>query len=130
MDVSLIRDKPAGRQPITTSVLPLSRLDDVVAGVHRALSTGTKIYWVCPLVEESEALDLAAAVERWESLSQAFPGKVGLVHGKMKATEKDTVLAQFIQGPIDILVATTVIEVGVDVSAASIMIIEHAERFG
>lgn len=130
MEVSLIRDKPTGRHPIDTKVLPLSRLDEVVAGVGRALRTDTKIYWVCPLIEESEALDLAAAVERWEALSQIFPGKVGLVHGKLKAAEKDAAMDQFIHGGIDILISTTVIEVGVDVPAASIMIIEHAERFG
>lgn len=130
MDVSIIRDKPAGRLPIDTKVIPLSRLEEVVEGVGRALQTGTKIYWVCPLIEESEAIDLAAAVERFEALSQKFPGKVGLVHGKLKADEKDTVMNQFINGSIDILIATTVIEVGVDVPTASIMIIEHAERFG
>lgn len=130
MDVSLIRDKPLGRQPIVTKVLPLSRLAEVVDGVGRALDKGSKIYWVCPLVEESEVLDLAAAVERWETLSQVFPGKVGLVHGKMKAVEKDAVMDQFVNGSLDVLVATTVIEVGVDVPAAAIMIIEHAERFG
>lgn len=130
MDISIIRDKPAGRLPIDTKALPLSRMDEVVAGIGRALASKTKIYWVCPLIEESEALDLAAAVERWEALSGLFPGKVGLVHGKLKAVEKDAVMDQFINGPIDILIATTVIEVGVDVPAASVMVIEHAERFG
>ena len=130
MDISIIRDKPAGRLPIDTKALPLSRMDEVVAGIGRALASKTKIYWVCPLIEESEALDLAAAVERWEALSSLFPGKVGLVHGKLKAVEKDAVMDQFINGPIDILIATTVIEVGVDVPAASVMVIEHAERFG
>lgn len=130
MDVSIIKDKPAGRQPIDTKVLPLSRLNEVVEGVERALKTRTKIYWVCPLIDESEALDLAAAVERYEALCQKFPGKVGLVHGKLKADEKDAVMDQFINGSVDILIATTVIEVGVDVPAASIMIIEHADRFG
>lgn len=130
MDVSIIRDKPAGRQPVNTKVIPLSRLGEVVDGIERALKTGTKIYWVCPLIEESEATDLAAAMERWEALSQKFPGKAGLVHGKLKADEKDAIMNQFINGSVDILIATTVIEVGVDVPAASIMIIEHAERFG
>jgi len=130
MDISIIRDKPVGRLPIDTKVLPLSRMNEVVAGIGRALASQTKIYWVCPLIEESEALDMAAAVERWEALSQLFPGKVGLVHGKLKAAEKDAVMDQFINGPIDILIATTVIEVGVDVPAASVMVIEHAERFG
>lgn len=130
MDVSIIREKPAGRLPIDTKVLPLTRINEVIAGIGRALETGTKIYWVCPLIEESEALDLAAAVERWEALFHLYPGKVGLVHGRLKADEKDAVMEQFIHGPIDILIATTVIEVGVDVPAASIMVIEHAERFG
>jgi ATP-dependent DNA helicase RecG len=130
MDVSIIRDKPAGRLPIDTKVLPISRIEDVISGVGRALERSAKIYWVCPLIEESEAMDLAAAVERYQALSQKFPHKVGLVHGKLKADEKDAVMDQFINGSIDILIATTVIEVGVDVPAASIMIIEHAERFG
>jgi ATP-dependent DNA helicase RecG len=130
MEVSIIRDKPAGRQPIETKALPLDRLQEVVDGVGRALEMGAKIYWVCPLIEESEAIDLAAAVDRFEVLSQTFPGKVGLVHGKLKADDKEAIMHQFIDGPIDILIATTVIEVGVDVPSASIMIIEHAERFG
>lgn len=131
MDISLIPDKPAGRQAIDTKVIPLSRLAEVVAGVERAVKEGaSKIYWVCPLIEESEAIDLAAAVERWEALSQLLPGKVGLMHGKLKTEEKESVMEQFINGPVDILISTTVIEVGVDVPAASIMVIEHAERFG
>jgi ATP-dependent DNA helicase RecG len=130
MDISIIRDKPIGRLPIDTKVLPLSRMEEVVAGIGRALASQTKIYWVCPLIEESEAMDLAAAVERWEALSHLFPGKVGLIHGKLKAAEKDAVMDQFINGTVDILIATTVIEVGVDVPAASVMVIEHAERFG
>jgi ATP-dependent DNA helicase RecG len=105
-------------------------MEEVVAGIGRALASQTKIYWVCPLIEESEAMDLAAAVERWEALSHLFPGKVGLIHGKLKAAEKDAVMDQFINGTVDILIATTVIEVGVDVPAASVMVIEHAERFG
>lgn len=130
MDFSIIRDKPAGRKPIETKVIPLNRIEEVVTGLERALQTGAKIYWVCPLIDESEAMDMAAAVERYEALSQKFPNRVGLVHGRLKPDEKDTVMSQFIDGPIDILIATTVIEVGVDVPSASIMIIEHAERFG
>ncbi|MBM3467882.1 MAG: ATP-dependent DNA helicase RecG [Alphaproteobacteria bacterium] len=130
MDFSFIQDKPLGRQPISTRVLPLSRLDEVITGIGRALSTGAKIYWVCPLIEESEALDLAAAVNRKDTLAQLFPGKVGLVHGKLKAEEKDAVMNKFINGSLNILIATTVIEIGVDVPDASIMVIEHAERFG
>lgn len=130
MDVSLIRDKPKGRQTIDTKVLPLSRLEDVILGIGRALETGVKVYWVCPLIEESEAMDLAAALERWQELVSRYPGKIGLVHGKLKPSEKDAIMEQFIDGSIDVLVATTVIEVGIDVLSASIMVIEHAERFG
>lgn len=130
MDVSKLPEKPPGRQPIDTRVLPNDRLSDVVEGVARALKDGRQIYWVCPLVAESEALDLAAAEERFDVLAHTFPGKVGLVHGQMKATDKDKVMAAFAAGDILVLVATTVIEVGVDVPKATIMVIEHAERFG
>lgn len=130
MDVSVLKEKPAGRQPISTKVMPISRLNEVIDALSRALHTNTKIYWVCPLVEESEVLDLAAAQERYANLSHLFGSRVGLVHGKMKAPDKDTVMDQFINGSVDILIATTVIEVGVDVPAATIMVIEHAERFG
>jgi len=106
------------------------RLDEVVQGVGRALARGTKIYWVCPLVEESEKIDLAAAEDRYAHLKALFGDRVGLIHGKMKGKEKDAVMEAFANGTVDILVATTVIEVGVDVPAASIMVIEHAERFG
>lgn len=130
MDVSILKDKPAGRQPITTKVMPITRLDEIVDALGRALETNAKIYWVCPLVEESEVLDLAAAEERYIHLKHLFGDRVGLVHGQMKAQEKDAVMDQFINGSVDILIATTVIEVGVDVPAATIMVIEHAERFG
>jgi ATP-dependent DNA helicase RecG len=130
MDVSIIREKPAGRQPVATLVLPLNRLDEVIGAIKRALTTQTKIFWVCPLVEESEKLNVSAAIERYESLKKIFGDRVGLVHGKMKVPEKDEVMDRFIRGNVDILIATTVIEVGVNVPAATIMIIEHAERFG
>ncbi|MFP6728830.1 MAG: ATP-dependent DNA helicase RecG [Alphaproteobacteria bacterium] len=130
MDVSKLTEKPAGRKPIDTRALPLSRLDQVVAAAQRALDGGAKVYWVCPLVEESETLDLAAASERFEALKALFGERVGLVHGRMKGPEKDAVMAAFSEGSVDLLVATTVIEVGVDVAAASVMVIEHAERFG
>jgi ATP-dependent DNA helicase RecG len=130
MDVSKLPDKPAGRQPIDTRVMPLSRIDDIVAGLSRSLATGQRAYWVCPLVEESELVDMAAAQSRFEALREAFPDRVGLVHGRMKGAEKDAVMAAFKSGSISILVATTVIEVGVDVPEASIMVIENAERFG
>jgi ATP-dependent DNA helicase RecG len=133
MDISELRDKPAGRQPIDTRAVPNSRLEDVMDAVGRALSGGKLVYWICPLVEESEAegIDhLTNATERFESLQKRFGDRVGLVHGQMKGTEKDRVMAQFAAHEIGLLVATTVVEVGVDVPAATIMVIENAERFG
>ena len=130
MDVSPLTEKPPGRQPVDTRALSLERMAEVVNGVGRALERGAKVYWVCPLVEESEASDLAAARERFEDLTGRFGGRVGLVHGRMKGKEKDAVMAAFAEGPVDLLVATTVIEVGVDVPQATVMVIEHAERFG
>ncbi len=130
MDVSTLREKPAGRSPIETRAMPLERINEVVEGVGRAMAKGARVYWVCPLVEESEELDVAAAQDRFAELAQAFPGKVSLVHGRMKGPEKDAAMLGFQRGDTQILVATTVIEVGVDVPEASIMVIEHAERFG
>ena len=131
MDVSRLLEKPAGRLPVDTRVLPIDRLDDVTSAVRRALDTGGKVYWVCPLVEESEVLDVAAAEERFDTLKAAFgEPRVGLVHGRMKGKEKDAAMQAFAEGPPGVLVATTVIEVGVDVPDATVMVIEHAERFG
>ncbi|MDB5571024.1 MAG: ATP-dependent helicase RecG, partial [Hyphomicrobiales bacterium] len=130
MDVSTLREKPAGRSPIDTRAVPLERLDDVANGMARALNAGARVYWVCPLVEENEDLDVAAAQDRFETLRQMFGDVVGLVHGKMKGRDKDAAMEAFQRGETRILVATTVIEVGVDVPEASIMVIEHAERFG
>jgi ATP-dependent DNA helicase RecG len=130
MDVSELREKPAGRQPIDTRAVPNSRLDEVINAVGRALSGQKLVYWICPLVEESETVDVTDAEARFESLQARFGDKVGLVHGKMRGVEKDRVMAQFAAGDISLLVATTVVEVGVDVPAASIMVIENAERFG
>jgi ATP-dependent DNA helicase RecG len=130
MDVSELREKPAGRQPIDTRVLPASRLSEVFDAVGRALDAGKLVYWICPLVDESEKLDLTDAEQRFKSLQQRFGDKVGLVHGKMRAADKDRAMAQFAAHETGLLVATTVIEVGVDVPAASIMVIENAERFG
>ncbi|NVO13787.1 MAG: ATP-dependent DNA helicase RecG [Rhodoplanes sp.] len=130
MDVSELREKPAGRKPIDTRTIALDRLDDVVAAVGRALHDGRQVYWVCPLVEESETIDLAAAEDRFRDLSGVFGDTVGLVHGKMRGSEKDAAMARFSAGETTLLVATTVIEVGVDVPRASVMVIEHAERFG
>ncbi|HUQ35426.1 MAG TPA: ATP-dependent DNA helicase RecG [Aestuariivirga sp.] len=130
MDVSKLTEKPAGRLPIDTRVLPLERMDEVVAGLGRSIRNGQRAYWVCPLVEESELVDLAAAEDRFKHLEQKFPGRVGLIHGRLKGPAKDSVMADFKSGALDILVSTTVIEVGVDVPEASIMVIENAERFG
>ena len=130
METSKLTDKPAGRKPITTRVLPVDRIDELLHGLQRTLATGTQVYWVCPLVEESEKLDLAAADQRHAWLKGHFGDKVGLVHGRMKGEEKDAVMKSFSNGELGILVATTVIEVGVNVPNATIMVIEHAERFG
>ncbi|MGO9672997.1 MAG: ATP-dependent DNA helicase RecG, partial [Methylocella sp.] len=130
MDVSAIREKPKGRQPIETRALPLERSGDLIGRIGGAIASGAQAFWVCPLVEESELIDVAAAQERFEELRGVFGGDVGLVHGKMKAREKDAAMEAFATGATKILVATTVIEVGVDVPNASIMVIEHAERFG
>ncbi len=130
MDVSRIDEKPPGRKPIDTRVISNTRLHDVMMGLERTLKKGQRVYWVCPLVEESEALDLAAAEERYVSLQKIYGDQVGLVHGKMKGAEKDAVMERFQQGELTILVATTVIEVGVNVPEATVMVVEHAERFG
>jgi ATP-dependent DNA helicase RecG len=130
LDVSRLDEKPPGRQPITTRAIPLARLDEVVHAVGRSIEGGSRAYWVCPLVEESELIDAAAAEERHHHLASVFGSRVGLVHGRMKPAEKDAVMEEFKSGAIDILVATTVIEVGVDVPEATVMVIEHAERFG
>src|SRR4051812_894111 len=133
MDVSELREKPAGRQPIDTRTVPASRVDEVIEGVGRALKAGKRVYWICPLVEESEAEGiehLTNATKRFENLQKRFGDRIGLVHGQMKGAEKDRAMAQFASGEIGVLVATTVVEVGVDVPAASIMVIENAERFG
>lgn len=130
MDVSTLTEKPAGRKPIETRALPLERIDPLIDRLRAALAKGARAFWVCPLVEESEILDVAAAQERYADLKAIFGNRVGLVHGKMKSRDKETAMADFIAGRTLILVATTVIEVGVDVPQASIMVIEHAERFG
>ncbi|MCA1361874.1 ATP-dependent DNA helicase RecG [Bradyrhizobium sp. IC3069] len=133
MDISELREKPAGRQPIDTRAVPMSRIGEVMEGVGRALEAGKLVYWICPLVEESEAEGtehLTNATKRFETLQKRFGDRVGLVHGQMKGTEKDRVMAQFAAHDIGLLVATTVVEVGVDVPAATIMVIENAERFG
>lgn len=131
LDVSVIDELPPGRQPVTTKLIADSRRDQVVENVGRWVAEGRQAYWVCPLVEESEALDLQNAIDTCEQLQAALPQvRTGLVHGRLSAAEKDEVMAAFKADEIDLLVATTVIEVGVDVPNASLMVIEHAERFG
>jgi ATP-dependent DNA helicase RecG len=130
MDVSELREKPAGRQPIDTRAIPMSRLSEVMEAVGRAIDKGKRVYWIVPLVEESETVALTDAEQRFESLRERFADKVGLVHGKLRGVEKDRVMAQFVGGEVSLLVATTVVEVGVDVPAATVMVIENAERFG
>ena len=130
MDVSRLDEKPPGRKPIATRTVPLERFDEVVSGIARAIAGGAQVYWVCPLVAESEVLDIAAAEARYAELRARFGDSVGLVHGRLAAKDKDRVMAAFASGGLAILVSTTVIEVGVDVPKASIMIVEHAERFG
>lgn len=130
MDVSQITEKPPGRKPVDTRTIPLSRLDDVLDGVKRAAAKGEQVYWVCPLVEESEVLDLTAAEDRFETLKALLGDRVGIVHGRMSGADKDAVMERFYNGELSVLIATTVIEVGVNAPNATIMIIEHAERFG
>ena len=130
MDHSALDEKPPGRTPIDTRLVSLDRLDETVGAIGRAVEKGARVYWVCPLVEQSETLDVAAAEDRFGALAEVFPGRVGLVHGKMKGADKDAAVARFVSGETPILVATTVIEVGVNVPEATVMVIEHAERFG
>lgn len=130
MDVSKLTGKPAGRKPITTVTLPLERLSDLVERVRDAISKGGKAYWICPLVEDSAESDLMSAEQRHAHLQPMFGNRLGLVHGRMKSSEKAEAMAAFKAGETQLLVATTVIEVGIDVGDATIMVIEHAERFG
>jgi ATP-dependent DNA helicase RecG len=131
LDVTVLDELPPGRTPIKTRLVADSRRQNVVGFVKKYVEEGRQAYWVCPLIEESEALQLQTAQETWEALSGELSGlTVGLVHGRLKADEKQAVMAAFAAGAIDVLVATTVIEVGVDVPNASLMVIEHAERFG
>ncbi|HXP76272.1 MAG TPA: ATP-dependent DNA helicase RecG [Stellaceae bacterium] len=152
MEHSRLTEKPAGRQPIVTRAVPIARLEEVVAGVDRALSNGAKVYWICPQIDEPDENAIAAARrdyryqpptgsgwdpsaeravrERYAYLQERFGNRVGLVHGRMKSAEKDAAMESFAHGDTDVLVATTVIEVGVDVPNATIMVVENAERFG
>lgn len=130
LEVSRLMEKPPGRTPVTTAVVPLTRIGEVAARLKTALDAGAQAYWICPLVAESEAIDLAAAVDRADDLRRLLGVEVGLAHGQMPGAEREAVMADFADGRIPLLVATTVVEVGVDVPNASIMVIEHADRFG
>ena len=130
MDVSVLDEKPAGRKPIKTVLVSSSRMDEVVGHLARAVAEGRQAYWVCPLVEDSEVVDYASAEARFAALRAALGDQVGLVHGQMPPVEKDAAMARFVAGETKVLVATTVIEVGVNVPNASIMVIERAEIFG
>ncbi|PHS37646.1 MAG: ATP-dependent DNA helicase RecG [Robiginitomaculum sp.] len=130
MDISRLDEKPAGRLPIDTRIVPVDKMHAVIDGLERVLEKGEQVYWVCPLVEDSQILDLASAEERFRHLTARFGDRVGLLHGRMKAKEKEAMSESFKRGQYDILVATTVIEVGVDAPGATVMVIEHAERFG
>jgi ATP-dependent DNA helicase RecG len=130
MDASALTEKPPGRKPVDTRLVSLDRLDEVVGAVGRLIESGSQVYWVCPLVAESEDLDVAAAEDRYADLSARYGPAVGLLHGQMKSAAKDDAMARFVAGETRLLVATTVIEVGVNVPQATVMIIEHAERFG
>lgn len=130
MDISRLSGKPVGRQPIRTTLHSLGTLAEVTDAIARKLDEGARVYWVCPLVAESEALDIAAAEERFAALHARFGERVGLAHGQQTAEARDSALAAFAAGATGLLVATTVVEVGVDVPQATVMVIEHAERFG
>lgn len=130
LEVSRLTEKPPGRTPITTAVLPLARISEVAKRLKAAIDSGAQAYWICPLVAESEAIDLAAAEARAADLRRILKIEVGLAHGQMPGAEREAVMAEFADGRIPLLVATTVVEVGVDVPNATIMVIEHADRFG
>ena len=131
LDVSVIDELPPGRTPVVTKLIADSRKDEVIARIAAQVAEGRQVYWVCPLIEESEALDLSNATAVHAELSEALPGvAVGLLHSRMPSAEKKAVMALFTEGALGVLVSTTVIEVGVDVPNASLMVIEHAERFG
>lgn len=130
LEVSRLMEKPPGRTPVTTAVLPLARIGEVAKRLKAAIEAGAQAYWICPLVAESEAIDLAAAEDRANDLRKYLGTEVGLAHGQMPGAEREAVMAEFAQGRLPVLVATTVVEVGVDVPNASIMVIEHADRFG
>jgi ATP-dependent DNA helicase RecG len=130
MDLSVLDEKPPGRQPIKTATMPTSRLIEVIEAIGEAVKRGERAYWVCPLIEESEAIDLPAVLDRHKELEAYFGKGVELIHGQMSTTAREAAMDRFRSGASFLLVATTVIEVGVNVPEATIMVIEQAERFG
>ena len=130
LDVSRLDEKPPGRTPVATRAVPMPRAEEVVHRLRQAIAGGAQAFWICPLVAESEVSDLTAAEIRAATLQKALGPSVGLIHGRMAPTDKDAVMADFAEGRLSVLVATTVVEVGVNVPNASIMVIEQAERFG
>jgi len=130
LDVVKLDEKPAGRKPIETRIVPLQRLDEVIDGIGRQIKEGNQVYWVCPLVEDSEVMDLTSVEDRHRQLTAIYGDKVGLLHGRLSGQEKEKIALDFKAGRYSVLVATTVIEVGVDAPNATIIVIEHAERFG
>ena len=131
MDLTVLTDKPAGRKPVKTVIISDNRVNEIVLKLKKAIDKKNQAYWVCPLIEESEVLDYTAAEDRFKALrANLGEGEVGLVHGQMNSDEKDEVMKKFSEGEIKVLVSTTVIEVGVDVPSANIIVIEHAEKFG
>ncbi len=130
MDVSRIDEKPPTRKPVDTRLIHAGHIDDLVRGLANKIENGERVFWVCPLIEESEKIDLAAAQDRYDHLLQIFGDKVGLLHGRLKGPEKDRIMNDFVEGRLSILVSTTVIEVGVNVPEATVMVVEQAERFG
>jgi ATP-dependent DNA helicase RecG len=130
LDVSRLTEKPAGRKPVSTRAVSSDRIEEVIQGLDRAIKDGAQVYWVCPLVESSDKIDLAAAEERFAHIKQYFGEKVGLIHGQMTSASKDAAMEAFTNNQTSILVSTTVIEVGVNIPNATVMVIEHAERFG
>lgn len=130
LDVSNLDEKPPGRLPVATRAAPMNRIDEVVARLRAAVATGAQAFWICPLIAESDLVDMAAAEARFAALREVFGMRAGLVHGRLPPAEKDAIMARFVDGDLAVLVATTVVEVGVNVPAASIMVIEQAERFG
>jgi len=130
LNLSIIQEKPVSRRPINTTIISQDRIVEILERVKQAVADGNKVYWICPLVQQSEKLDLTNLERRLRTLNAVLPNVSAMIHGKMAAAERDLVMLKFLKGEIKVLVATTVIEVGVDVSDATIMIIEHAERFG